>query len=161
LYAGNPHVAWARITELEGELGKWGDGFKLYSTRIEYQLRRGQCAIMLARTADGRERRRALRAAEGSATRLLAARSTVASAYSALLRAGIADTRCDRRATLMALRAADQLFGACDMPAYRAVVQRRLGELGDRSSGDAAQVFFERHGVRNPARLCGMYGIGQ
>jgi hypothetical protein len=65
------------------------------------------------------------------------------------------------RAAHNVLRAADQLFGACDMPAYRAVVQRRLGELGDRSSGDAAQVFFERHGVRNPARLCGMYGIGQ
>jgi serine/threonine protein kinase len=161
LYAGNPHVAWARIAELERELGKWGDGFKLYSTRIEYQLRRGQCSIMLARTDHGSERRRALRAAEGSATRLVAARSTVASAYAALLRAGIADTRCDRRATLTALRAADQLFAACDMPAYRALVQRRLGEFGELGSGEAARDFFERHGVRNPARLCGMYGIGQ
>jgi hypothetical protein len=160
LYAGHPQIAWERIVELERELGRYGGDFKIYSTRIEYQLRRGQCAINLARDSRGRERQRALQAAEGAARRLQAAGSTVASAYAALLRAGIANTRSDVNATRAALRSADTLFSTCEMPAYRAVVHRRLGELGDARLAHTARVFFEHHGVRNPARLCAMYGLG-
>jgi serine/threonine protein kinase len=160
LYAGHPQIAWRRILELERELGQFGKNFKIYSTRIEYQLRRGQCAINLARVGTGSERRQALKDAEGAARRLEGGGSDVASAYAALLRAGIADTRGDRSATLAALRSADALFSSAEMPAYRAIVHRRLGELGDAELARTARVFFEHHGVVNPARLCAMYGLG-
>jgi serine/threonine protein kinase len=160
LYAGHPQIAWRRILELERELGQFGKNFKIYSTRIEYQLRRGQCAINLARAGTGGERRRALKDAEGAARRLQGGGSDVASAYAALLWAGIADTRGDVSATRTALRSADALFLSAEMPAYRAIVHRRLGELGDAEKARAARVFFEHHGVANPARLAAMYGLG-
>lgn len=159
--AGHPERAWTHIQKLNARLGWLASRTTMHFSRLENCLRTGQCAIAIAKRESGRKRRRFLHEARASARALERERTAVASAYAALLRAAIADTCGDRHRLAEQLHDADRLFDAVHMPAYRAIAQWRLGQLGNGAAERSAAESFEEMGVRDPELLCRTNGLGE
>jgi hypothetical protein len=119
----------------------------------------------LASAAQGREPRKCLRFAIGTARKLEREKDIVWSKpLGKLLRAGAAAYNRDSATSVQLLKQAIEEFDAVDMRLFAASSRRRLGELlgGDegRTLIAEADEWMARQGIENPARMAALHAPG-
>jgi eukaryotic-like serine/threonine-protein kinase len=154
LYRGDPARALARVD------GQWPSLvrsllLRVQIARIECFDLRGRCALALAATAAGNERRRLEDRVAGDIRRLQREGTPAAVAQAQTLAAGLVER--DAGAACRRLRAALAGFEAAGMALHASVVRRRLGERcgGEEGKGlvHEADLWFATQGVKNPTRV--------
>jgi hypothetical protein len=120
--------------------------------------------LYLARVEVGRERGRWLDEAARMAGRLEGERVTYATAWAALLRAGIAAQRGARADAIRALREAVAVATEAELTGVAAAAHHRLGALLPGAEGRShvaeAQAWATREAVANPARMFALLAPG-
>jgi hypothetical protein len=161
LYAGDGPAAWERIGHHWPTLAR-SLLLRVQFIRVAMLGLRGRCA--LAAAGQGGVPASVVSLAASAAARLERERLPWADAQAALLRAGVAARRGRRSEAIARLRDAAARFQACGMDLCAAAAGRRLGaQLGGeegRAAVAAADAFFARESVRQPARVTDLYVPG-
>lgn len=162
LYVGDAEAAWSRVEREAGPLAR-SLILRIQTARIEWGGLRGRAALALA-ARDAAKRAGLVRAAGREAQKLDREGVAWAKPFAALLRAGIAGVREDRRAVVAELAAATAGFEAADMPFMAAVARRRWGERQGGVEGIAtlrdADAFMQKQGVKDPIRMAASWTPG-
>lgn len=152
LYAGEPEAAWRVIEE------RWEAVSRSLLTRnqalyIGARYLRGRVA--LARAAAGAaEAGKLLELAESDARVTEKLQSRWGNALAAMLRAGAASVRGQKKEAAELLARAEQEAAACEMGVCGAALRRLRGvAAGDAALAGTAEAWMREQGIRNPGRM--------
>jgi hypothetical protein len=165
LYEGHSVQAWDQVS------GSWpalkrSVLLRIQNVRIESYYLRARCALgaSIAPATRPDQGRALRRAAWQDFGRLARENSPWAAAMADLVGAATALADGHHDSALSRLRAAEEAFGALDMPLYGAVAKRRRGALIGGSDGrmlvQEADAWMTAQTIRNPARLTAMIAPG-
>ncbi len=160
LYTGDTEVAWRHV---EGQLKPLEKSMllRVQSVRIESTHLRARLALASAAWSD-RERR--LRLAEKLAQRLADERMAWSDPLAALVRAGVAYSRGNRREAAEQASLAIEGFEVTDMKLYAWAARRRLGEIIGGNRGpeliDMSEDWMRRQQIKNPTAFANMLAPG-
>ncbi len=155
LYRGRGERALRRTIDNKKQIGR---SLLLFdrALRAFWLNLRGGANLAAALVAQGRTRRRLLRAAGRDARRLGRGRKQAYVALGSLLRGGVAAARGKRQRAIAWLETAAEQLGAADMGLHAATARRRLGQVvgGDRGKAmiEEADRWLAEHEVVNPRR---------
>jgi tetratricopeptide (TPR) repeat protein len=161
LYRGNGVSAFRRIVDGERVLARTSSA-RIQFVGLSLHHLRGRAALAAARKSPRNEA--LLIEAASAAARIEREHATWGDPLAALLRAGVASLRGDRRGALTALDGAMRGFHAADLALFDAAARRRLGELLGGDEGAAlvrkATTWMEAQGVVNPERITELLAPG-
>jgi tetratricopeptide (TPR) repeat protein len=161
LYAGDPDAAWARIGEHWPAVER-AMLLRLQFARINMLHARGRAAVAAAAAASSRGP--FLRTAGSDVRSLSREGIPYASAYAALLDAGIARLQGDTARAVAQLERSSQDLASLSMPLHAAIARRRLGSIRGGGEGEtlvtSADQTLERAGVVDPARFADLWAPG-
>ena len=154
LYAGDAAAAWRRITETEPLLQP-SLLLRIQQVRADVTQQTGRCAIAMAAVSGDPEP--LLRVAEKSASHLDRLRLPWTSAYSQLIKAGVASVRGDAARAEQLLADATERFEATDMDLHAASTRRQLGRCAaaKRAGRWSSELILRMRAqsIVNPARM--------
>jgi tetratricopeptide (TPR) repeat protein len=156
LYRGEPARALARVDGEQRSLRR-SLLLRVQIARVELLELRARCALALARTSAGGERRRLLGLVAADVRHLRREGTPAATAHAHLLAAGLAAAASHQPATVAALQLGLEAAEEARMGLLAAVIRRRLAEVQGGEAGArlqaTAEAWFAAQGVKSPARV--------
>ena len=160
LYTGDTEVAWRHI---EGQVKPLVKSMLMRFQGLRIEATHVRARLALA-SAIGSNRERRLKTAENLAQKLVAERMAWSDPLAALIRAGVARSRGDERATAEMASLAIEGFEVTDMKLYAAAARRQLGMIiGGRRGAeliDMSEDWMRRQQIKNPAAFANMLAPG-